>query len=135
MTNARLLVLLCLWMISSVAQAQSARALGDDFMNVLSKGQVAAAYDRLFKGSNIGSEQAQSMRRQTEATLVPLGRLLGYDLVREESFGSSLTRLVYVLKSERHATLWELYYYRPGSRWFLAEINFSQKFDAIGPKK
>ena len=135
MTNARLLVLLCLWMISSVAQAQSARALGDDFMSVLSKGQVAAAYDRLFKGSNIGSEQAQSMRRQTEATLVPLGRLLGYDLVREESFGSSLTRLVYVLKSERHATLWELYYYRPGNRWFLAEINFSQKFDAIGPKK
>ena len=135
MKKENLLVLMCLWLVSCAAFAQSPRAQGDNFMTSLSKGQVGAAYEKAFEGSNIGPDQAQSMRRQTEANLVPLGRLLGYDLIREENLGPSLTRLVYLLKSERHATLWELYYYRPASRWILAEINFSQKFDAIGPKK
>jgi len=129
------LALVCLSVLSCAAFAQSPRAQAENFMGMLGKGQVAAAYARLFEGSNIGRDQAQAIRRQTESTLTPLGRILGYDLIREEQFGQSLTRLVYLLRSERHATLWELYYYRPGNRWFLAEINYSQKFDALAPKR
>jgi hypothetical protein len=129
------LALVCLSVLSCAAFAQSPRAQAENFMGTLGKGQVAAAYARLFEGSNIGPEQAQAIRRQTESTLAPLGRILGHDLIREEQFGQSLTRLVYLLRSERHATLWELYYYRPGNRWFLAEINYSQKFDALAPKR
>ena len=40
-----------------------------------------------------------------------------------------------MLRQERHPTLWEFYFYRPGNRWFIAELNFSQKFDAIEPKR
>jgi hypothetical protein len=130
------MALLCLCLLSAAAWAQqSPRSQAEAFLGALAKGQIAAAYGRLFEGSNIGPDQAQGIRRQTEASLQPLGRVLGHDLIREEQFGASLTRLVYLLRSERHATLWEFYYYRPANQWFLAEINFSQKFDAIGPKR
>ena len=66
----------------------------------------------------------------------PMSSFIGLPIrIREEVFGSSLTRLVYLLKSERHLTLWEFYFYKPANRWFLAEVNLSQKFADIGPKK
>jgi hypothetical protein len=135
MKHLQLLAWICLLLLPCAALAQSPRAQGDNFMATLSKGQVADAYARLFDGSNIGRDQAQSMVQRTETTLRPLGKLIGYDLIREEQINGSLSRLVYLLKSERHATVWELYYYRPASRWFVAEVNFSQKFDAVGSKK
>jgi hypothetical protein len=131
----QLLALVLLSAFVLPAFAQSPRAQAETFLGTLAKGQVAAAYAKLFEGSNIGQGQGAAIRRQTEVTLQPLGRVLGYDLVREEQFGQSLTRMVYLLKSERHLTLWELYFYRPGNRWFLAEINFSQKFDALEPRR
>jgi hypothetical protein len=131
----QLLALFLLYLAALPALGQSPRAQAENFLGTLAKGQVGAAYARLFEGSNIGPQQGQAIQRQTQASLQPLGRVLGYDLVREEQFGQSLTRLVYLLKSERHLTLWELYYYRPGNRWFLAEVNFSQKFDALAPRR
>jgi hypothetical protein len=132
----RLFIVLVLALLPGLALAQAApRAQAENFFAVLQRGQVGPAYARLFEGSNIGGDQAQAIRRSTEATLAPLGRMLGYELVREEAFGSSLTRLVYLLKSERHLTLWEFYFYRPGNRWFLAEVNLSEKFRDIGPRK
>jgi hypothetical protein len=131
----QLVALLCLSVLSCAAWAQSPRQQADNFFNILLKGQVAPAYAKLFEGSNIGAEQAQGIQRQTVATLQPLGRLLGYDVIREEQFGPALTRLVYLLRSDRHVTLWELYYYKPASRWFVAEINFSQKFEALAPRR
>jgi hypothetical protein len=129
------LVALALFVACSTAAAQSPRAQTETFLSGLQKAQPAAAYAKLFEGSNIGPAQGENLRRQTEATLAPLGRVLGYDLLREEQFGQSLTRLVYLVKLERHPALWEFYYYRPGNRWFLAEVNFSQKFDALAPKR
>lgn len=133
--NRALVFSMLMWM-SAAAFAQTApRALADNFFAILQKGQAGPAYAKLFEGSNVSVEQAQSIRRSTENTLAPLGKMLGAELVREEAFGSSLTRLVYLLKSERHLTLWEFYFYKPANKWFLAEVNLSQKFADIGPKK
>lgn len=132
----RLFVVLVLVLLPLAAFAQATpRAQAENFFNTLQRGQAAPAYARLFEGSNIGPDQAQAIRRSTEATLGPLGRLLGYELVREELFGNSLMRLVYLLKSERHLTVWEFYFYKPGNRWFVAEVNLSEKFRDLGPKK
>lgn len=132
----RALAVCMLLLLSAAAFADTApRALADNFFAILQKGQAGPAYAKLFEGSNVNVEQASAIRRSTENTLAPLGKLLGAELIREEVFGSSLTRLVYLLKSERHLTLWEFYFYKPANRWFLAEVNLSQKFADIGPKK
>ncbi|HZP85227.1 MAG TPA: hypothetical protein VFB54_00300 [Burkholderiales bacterium] len=133
---ARLLIVIAVILVPGLAFAQAApRAQAEAFLNTVQHGQVGPAYGKLFEGSNISNDQALGIRRSTETTLSPLGKVIGYELVREENFGSSLTRLVYLLKSERHLTVWEFYFYRPANRWFVAEVNLSQKFDALAPKK
>jgi len=129
-------VLLILALVPSLALAQAApRAQAEAFLTRVQRGPIGPAYASLFEGSNIGGAQAQTIARATQGTLAPLGRVLGFDLVREESFGPSLTRLVYLLKSERHVTVWQFYFYRPARQWFVAEVNLSEKFQDIGPKK
>lgn len=132
----QLLLVVLLVLLPGVVFAQGApKAQAEAFLGAVQRGQIEPAYARLFQGSNIPASQAQSMAQATQGTLAPLGRVLGYELVRDESFGSSLARLVYLLKSERHVTVWQFYFYRPTNRWFIAEVNLSDKFQDLGSKK
>ena len=134
----RALIFCFLTLTISFAHAQSApRAMAEAFLSTIAQGQMAAGYNKLFEGSNIARDKGQgsAIRKQTEAALPPLGKVLGFDLIREEPFGTSLVRLVYLLKSERHLTSWEFYFYKPKNVWFVAEINFSDKFHLLNAKQ
>lgn len=134
----RTLFLCCLAFALTNANAQtSPRNMAETFLGTIVQGKAAAGYAKLFEGSNIARDRGQgaAISRQTEAALPPLGKVLGFDLIREEPFGTSLVRLVYLLKSERHLTAWEFYFYKPKSVWFVAEVNFSDKFYLLNPKK
>jgi hypothetical protein len=134
----RILLFFFLTLALSQAYAQSSpRPMAEAFLSAIAQGQTAAGYTKLFEGSNIAQNQGQggAIRKQTEATIPPLGKVLGYDLIREEQFGTSLVRLVYLLKSERHLTAWEFYFYKPKNAWFIAEVNFSDKFHLLDSKK
>jgi hypothetical protein len=132
------LLIFCLFSLAfSAAQAQtSPRNMAEAFLGSIAQGQMAAGYNKLFEGSNIAKDKGQggTIRKQTEAALPPLGKVLGFELIREEPFGTSLVRLVYLLKSERHLTSWEFYFYKPKNTWFVAEINFSDKFHLLDTK-
>jgi hypothetical protein len=119
------------------AQAQDApRTQAEGFLATLQQGKVAAAYVKLFEGSNIPKEQGQGagIRKQTEAMLPQFGKMLGAELIREDKYGGALVRLIYMLRSERHPTVWEFYFYKPSNRWFIAEINFTDKLTQLGAK-
>ena len=134
----RTLFLCCLAFALTNANAQtSPRNMAETFLGTIVQGKAAAGYAKLFEGSNIARDRGQgaAISRQTEAALPPFGKVLGFDLIREEPFGTSLVRLVYLLKSERHLTAWEFYFYKPKSVWFVAEVNFSDKFHLLNPKK
>jgi hypothetical protein len=134
----RLMIFLAVAMFVSNAHAQNApRDLAETFLTTIAQGKVDAGYAKLFEGSNIAKDKGpgMSIRKQTEAALPPLGKILGFELIREEQFATSLVRLVYLLRSERHLTAWEFYFYKPKSVWFVAEVNFSDKFYLLGPKK
>ena len=134
----RVLSICFLTLVFSNAHAQnSPRNMAEAFLATISQGQMATGYSKLFEGSNIARDRGQggAIRKQTEAALPPLGKVLGFELIREEPFGTSLVRLVYLLKSERHLTAWEFYFYKPKNFWFVAEVNFSDKFHLLNSKK
>jgi hypothetical protein len=74
------------------------------------------------------------LKQQTQTGLPIYGKVLGYELIREEAFGDSVTRLVYLLKSEKHPTVWEFYFYKPESEWFLSNILFNDQFQLLEKK-
>ncbi|NWF94126.1 MAG: hypothetical protein HXY46_14590 [Syntrophaceae bacterium] len=129
-----------LLMSASVCQAQDQppRAMAENFFRMLQAGKVSQAYDQLFVGSSIPQvkpQEAEMVKRQTESGLSLYGKILGFELVREEKFGTSVVRLVYVLKSEKNPTVWELYFYKPKANWFLARFFFNDQFQLLEAKQ
>lgn len=101
----------------------------DAFFKTLLSGKTSNAYDGIFSGSEIPRERPQEvelLKRQTDMLSV-YGKALEAELIREEPVGNSLVRLVYLLKSEKAPTVWEFYFYRPKSDWFLINILFTDK--------
>src|SRR5438094_8880058 len=130
-----------LFLISSFSYAvetQPPKAMAETFFASLQKSDVTGAYDNLFRGSSIPKDKPQAiamLKQQTQGVLPFYGKVLGHELVQEESFGTSLVRLVYLLKAEKHVTVWEFYFYKPKSEWFLVNVLFNDQFNLLGPKK
>jgi hypothetical protein len=120
------------------AQDQSPRATADAFFRTLQNGKISQAYDQLFAGSIIPQtkpQEVEMLKRQTESGLPLYGKILGFEMVREEKFGTTVVRLVYLLKSEKAPTVWELYFYKPKTSWFLANLMFNDQFHLIEGKQ
>ena len=98
--------------------------------------EVDKSYDELFSNSLIASK-AQMVRLQKENTLTILnmyGELLSYDFVKQQKYGDSVVRLVYILKCEQVPVIWEFYFYKPVSDWTLVNIAFDTKYDLLADK-
>ena len=118
----------------SMAAAPIPKNKVEEFFSSVMKADIAGGYDRLFEGSTIPQDKPQAvtlLKNQTQNGLPLYGKILGYDFIKEEDFGSSIVRLVYVLKSEKVPTTWEFYFYKPKGSWFLANIIFNDQFSLL----
>jgi hypothetical protein len=75
------------------------------------------------------------LKAQTASGLPMYGKVLGFEKIIEEKFGISIVRLVYVLKSEKAPTIWEFYFYKPQTNWFLGNVMFNDQFQSLDSKK
>lgn len=101
------------------------------FLASVQKGDISGGYDRLFVGSAIPQDKPQAIaliKTQTQSGLPLYGKILGYEFIKEEKYGSSIVRLLYILKSEKAPTIWEFHYYKPKESWFLANVIFNDQF-------
>jgi hypothetical protein len=119
------------------AEPESPKARAENFLALLQRGSIGTAYDQLFKGSTIAVDRPQvviQLMQQTQSGLASYGQILGYEVVHEEQLGSSVVRLVYFLKSEKAPTIWEFYFYKPKSTWFLVNVTFNDQFQFLDKK-
>jgi hypothetical protein len=129
-----ILILLFIPMTAFAANNQTPKSISETFFKSVAKNDISNGYDRLFIGSAIPKDKPQAvtlLKQQTQSGLPLYGTVLGYELISEEKFGNSITRLVYVLKSEKAPTTWELYFYKPKQSWFLANIIFNDQFSLL----
>ena len=109
-------ILILVFVSASPAQDKSPKAMTEGFFRLLMQDKMPEAYNRLFAGSPVPKlrpEETDMIKEQTRSTLTDYGKILGYDLIREEKFGGSVLRLVYLLKSEVVPTVWEFFFYKP----------------------
>ena len=129
-----LLILLAVIPTLVSAENNTPRKISDAFFKSVMSNNISKAYDQLFIGSSIPSSKPQAvtmLKQQTQSGLPIYGKILGYEFIKEEKFGSTITRLMYVLKSEKSPTIWEFYYYKPKNKWFLANINFNDQYSLL----
>ncbi len=133
-----LVTLPAILVLSGTTQDKTPILMAETFLNRVKEGNIPQAYDQLFEGSQIPVSKPQAvelMKSQTASALLLYGKIIGFEKLREEKMGASLVRLVYVLNSEYAPTVWEFYFYKPKSVWFLAYIRFNDKFEYIEAKQ
>ena len=123
--------------IVSLAFAKEPSEFVEEFFNYVKQGKVSQGYDILLAGSGIPAMKPQAvdmLKTQTASGLPMYGKILGIEKIREEKFGISVVRLVYILKSEKAPTVWEFYFYKPQANWFLGNILFNDQFQLLEGK-
>lgn len=123
--------------IASISIPKEPKEFVEEFFSYVKEGKVSQGYDILFTGSGIPVMKPQAvdmLKSQTASGLPLFGKILGYEKLREEKFGISIVRLVYILKSEKAPTVWEFYFYKPHTNWFLGNILFNDQFQLLGSK-
>lgn len=121
---------------AAVPEKDDYQTRAEIFLAGIIEKEVDKSYDELFSNSLIASK-AQMVRLQKENTLTILnmyGELLSYDFVKQQKYGDSVVRLVYVLKCEQVPVTWEFYFYKPVSDWTLVNIAFDTKYDLLADK-
>jgi len=109
----------------------------EEFFTYVKQGKVSQGYDVLFAGSGIPAMKPQAvdmLKTQTASGLTMYGKILGFEKIREEKFGISIVRLVYILKSEKAPTVWEFHFYKPQANWFLGIVLCNDQFQLLGSK-
>ncbi|MCP4748978.1 MAG: hypothetical protein GY874_23030 [Desulfobacteraceae bacterium] len=134
------LLSLMILLISSVSYAKQNDPIKitEQFFTMIKDGKINQAYDMLLKNSTgpVSKPDAiKLLQNQTASGLKIYGAVLGHEKITMEKFGGSITRLVYVLKSERMPIVWEFYFYKPKDKWHLAGIKFNDQFQEIESKK
>ncbi len=123
---------------AAFGQSKTPVQMAEKFFATVEKGKIGEAYDQLFQGSIIPVTKPQSvetMKKQTESGLSPFGKILGHEKIREEKVGTSIVRLVYVIKSEKFPTVWEFYFYRAKSEWVLGNLRLNDQFQGLEAHK
>ena len=121
---------------AAVPEKTDYQTRADMFLAGIIDKEVDKSYDELFSNSLIASK-AQMVKLQKENTWAVLntyGELLSYEFVKQQEYGDSLVRLVYVLKCEQVPLIWEFYFYKPVSDWTLVNIAFDTKYDLLTDK-
>lgn len=59
------------------------------------------------------------------------GKVIGYELIRNDTVGASLIQPVYLLKYEKHALVWRFTYYKNDKGWVLNTFKYADDFSGV----
>lgn len=124
-------------LIAGAAHAEQGggpRERAEAFLARVGKGDIGPAYDDLFAGSPVLTAKPQALdalKRQTAAGLPLYGKVLGFELQDEKTFGTSITRLTYIQKLEQHPLVWRFWFYKPADAWFVDNVAFNDQFNHL----
>lgn len=128
------LILLCYPATLFAATGPSYQVQAEKFLETVVAGQVDQAYDDLFKDSPILKLKPQDIditKQQTNMLISLYGKKLGFEFIKKETFGNSVIRLIYIIKTENIPITFEIYFYKPHSKWLPASVNFEDTFAVL----
>ena len=134
MRRVSIVLALALSTVSANGQAPAIRSPGsiaEAFLTRIGKGQIGSAYDELFRGSPMSTQsmQVDALKRQTQSVLPIYGTILGFELYRQEKFGESLVRLLYIQRFEKHPIVWKFWIYKPTNTWHVDMVAFNDQLN------
>ncbi|MDH5835255.1 DUF2059 domain-containing protein [Luteimonas kalidii] len=111
-----------------IPSADEAVALSDRVMQSVG-GDVRGALDLLVAHSVIDPDQLDPLIDKLEESM-PMadgryGKVLDYELLRNDTIGDSVMRLMFLQRRERYAMNWQFVWYRGDGGWLLSGFRFA----------
>lgn len=110
---------------------KEAKQLAEKVMELVAKGDVAAAFNALKPFAAISENELQGMALQSKAQRdqygARFGNSVGYELVCERKLGTSLQQFVFIEKTETHALPWMFVFYKSPTGWMLNSFTWSDQ--------
>jgi hypothetical protein len=139
MKNIKIVIVIVLGLVlcsAAIFPKTNCKKEVETFLGGLLKGQIDKSYDKLLPKwlKEAKQQEVQLLKSQTKTILDAHGKLLGYEFIKQQKYGDCITRLVYVLKSERMPLTWEFYFYKGSSDWGLVNIRYNDEYDLLADK-
>ena len=122
--------------IGAVTKRASYKNIVESFMAGILRGEVDQSCDEIFLNSPIreSSEKVNLIKGQIKSGIGLYGKQLDYEFIKEQEYGNSIVRLVYISKAEKLPLTWEFYFYKASSDWKLINLTFNDRFDLLADK-
>lgn len=113
---------------------QTPQARAEACLAAVQKGEIDAAIDNLVSDSPMLQAKPQELavlKNQTRSLLPIYGAMQGFEKVKEESVGTSITYFVFVARHEKHPIAWRFIFYRSQDRWFVSAFKWSDAYEGL----
>lgn len=119
----------------SFASVNEARSYLDKIMEKIGSGDVQAGMKMLKPYSIVPEAEFDAMVGQAGLQLPAIsqrfGAAMGYEFIDQAEMGSSLARLVYLQKYEKHGMRWGFFLYKGKSGWTVNTFVFDDKIHEL----
>ena len=129
-----LLVLPITIFAQKAVEPKTPKEKAEALLTAIQIGSTSAGYDQFFLNKCPGFDKSQDilyLKKQTDNALSLYGKILGYEFVKEETYGTSVVKLIYLLKSEDFFTVWTFHFYKPKETWLTAGVFFNSEFSSL----
>jgi hypothetical protein len=104
-------------------------------MQALVKGGTSAAFEVMKPLAIIPDAEFQSVvltsKAQRDQYGVRYGTTIGYEYIDTKKLGTSLIRITYVEKTQKHALPWMFYFYKTPDGWVLNSFQWNDQLPAL----
>jgi hypothetical protein len=121
---------------AAIFSKESFRKEIDKLFTGILEGEVDKSYDEFFANTPLEfkKQAVQLIKEQTLNSFSLYGKAINYEFVKQQKYGSSVIRLVYIIKFERLPMTYEFYFYKAASDWKLTNISFSDQYLLLADK-
>jgi hypothetical protein len=130
----RVIVLIAAFVFSGATSAGTLPDLGaaknlvNQVMKQASSGDLRGGFETAKKYTSAPDAEFEAMLGQAELQMPVMvsrfGKSYGYEVLRTDTVGESLVRVLALQKFEKHPTVWSFVFYRGQNGWLLDSIKY-----------
>ncbi|MFT6028479.1 MAG: hypothetical protein ACI8O8_000203 [Oleiphilaceae bacterium] len=109
--------------------------VSDFFMSQILTGETSSAFSLISVYLGVDAASFDERGKKAEVSLnqlnSSLGKPLSYALLEKQAVGEHFYKVIYLLKYDSAALVWEINFYQPSDGWKLVDINFNTDINAL----
>ncbi len=112
----------------------SAIAVTDQIMKRVVTGDLKGGFELAKPHAAVPTAEIDAILGQAELQqpmlVARFGKSIGYEQIRNDAVGSSLARVVYIQRFEKHAMVWRFILYRGNDGWIINSFKYADDIES-----